>query len=442
MNTLIYATVMVGGKPQEKMLPVKKSLDDGKTELHIINVYPQMTYQRLEGFGGAITEAVGSVLASLSEQQAQTVLHSCFSPEGLAYRFIRTSLDSCDFSLSQYSAGKQDGSFSLERDEASILPWIRKAQALVGEDLAVMLSPWSPPSFMKTNGQRCHGGALKTEYRGQWAAYICHYIKAYRDRGIPVQALSVQNEPNATQDWESCLYTAEEEKDFLQTYLYPALQEAHLEDVEIFLWDHNKERLFDRALVCLDDRTYPMVSGFAFHWYSGDHFEALRLVKERYPSKRLLFSEGCIEYSRYDRGNQLLNAQKYGHEIIGNLNAGMDTFLDWNIVLANDGGPNHCNNFCEAPIFVNLESKDLIFNLSYRYIWHFSHFLKPGAVHIASTGYDACVETVAFQNPEGSYVIVVLNKDSVLHKINLRILGTLQSFDIEGDSIATVVIEL
>jgi len=184
-----------------------------------------------------------------------------------------------------------------------------------------------------------------------------------------------------------------------------------------------------------------MVAGFAFHWYSGDHFEALRLIKERYPSKRLLFSEGCIEYSRYGKDNQLLNAQKYGHEVIGNLNAGMDTFIDWNVVLTSNGGPNHCDNFCEAPIIVNLENKAVSFNLSYRYIWHFSHFLKPGAIHVATTGFDSSVEAVAFMNPEGSYVIVVLNKGVEMQEINLRILGTLQRFVLEGTSIATVLID-
>ena len=441
MNTKIIATVMVEGKILEKMLPVRSEIDDGKTELHIINVYHQMTYQKLQGFGGAITEAVGSVLGSLPEEQAQSILHSCFSKEGLAYRFIRTSLDSCDFSLSEYCAGSQDGSFSIQRDETFIIPWIKKVKQLVGTDLVIMLSPWSPPAFMKQNGQRSHGGSLKAEYKEQWAGYICRYIEAYRKQGIPVQALSVQNEPNANQKWESCLYTAAEEKDFLQMYLYPALQKAHLEDVEIFLWDHNKERLFDRALACLDEETDSMVAGFAFHWYSGDHFEALRLIKERYPSKRLLFSEGCIEYSRYDKDNQLLNAQKYGHEIIGNLNAGMDTFIDWNVVLTSNGGPNHCDNFCEAPIIVNLENKAVSFNLSYRYIWHFSHFLKPGAIHVATTGFDSSVEAVAFMNPEGSYVIVVLNKGVEMQEINLRILGTLQRFVLEGTSIATVLID-
>jgi glucosylceramidase len=441
MNTHIYATAMVEGRALDTMLSVNQEIDDGKTELHIINVYPQMTYQRLQGFGGAITEAVGYVLASLPEEQAQAILHSCFSTEGLAYRFIRSSLDSCDFCLSPYSAGTQDGSFSLDHDETFILPWIKKAIDIVGPGLVVMLSPWSPPAYMKTNGQRCHGGSLKEEYKEQWAAYICRYITAYREQGIPVKALSVQNEPNASQNWESCLYSAAEEKDFLQAYLFPALQKAQLEDVEIFLWDHNKERLFDRALASIDEQSEPMIAGFAFHWYSGDHFEALHLVKERYPSKRLLFSEGCIEYSRYDRGNQLLNAQKYAHEIIGNLNAGMDTFIDWNIVLASNGGPNHCNNFCEAPIFVDLESKEVSFNLSYRYIWHFSHFLKPGAVHIATTGFDASVETVAFLNPEGSSVIVVLNKGSQSQNINLRMFGILHGFILEAGSIATVVID-
>ncbi|AEV28424.1 O-glycosyl hydrolase [Sphaerochaeta pleomorpha str. Grapes] len=440
MHTNLYVTSRGEGTPLEKMSIIPGIIDDGGIELNIINIYQQVTFQKLQGFGGAITEAVGSVLAALPEEQASTILRSCFSSEGLAYRFVRTSIDSCDFSLSEYCAGKQDESFSLERDEISIIPWIKKAYEIAEEAFAVMLSPWSPPAYMKSNGQRCQGGSLKDEYKTQWAEYICRYIKAYRDQGIRVACLSIQNEPNANQKWESCLYTGAEEKDFLQTYLYPALQKSHLEDIEIFVWDHNKERLFDRAAACIDEKTDPMVAGFAFHWYSGDHFDALRLVKKRYPSKRLLFSEGCIEYSRYDKGNQLYNAQKYGHEIIGNLNAGMDTFIDWNIVLESNGGPNHCNNFCEAPIFVNRETNEIIYNLSYRYIWHFSHFIQPGAVHIASTGFDSTVESVAFRNPEGSYVVVIMNRSQKEQPINLRMAGSLYSFVLAKDSIATAVL--
>ncbi len=441
MEIQVYATSVVEGTAHAYELPVSEHPDDGSIELNIINVYPQVTYQQIHGFGGAITESVGSVLASLSEEQSQKILQSCFSPEGLAYRFIRTSIDSCDFSLSSYSAGTEDGAFSLERDERYIIPWILKAYEAAGQQFPVLLSPWSPPAYMKSNGQRCHGGSLKASCRGPWAEYICRYITTYRSLGVQVTGMTIQNEPNADQEWESCLYTAVQEKEFLRDWLYPALQKAHLDDMEVFLWDHNKERLYDQAVACIDEQTDPMVTGFAFHWYSGDHFDALRLVKERFPGKRLLFSEGCIEYSRYGRDQQLFNAQKYGHEMIGNLKAGMDTFIDWNIVLESDGGPNHCDNFCEAPIFVHKEGRGTVFNLSYRYIWHFSHFIRPGAVHIASTGFDASVESVAFRNPEGSYVVVIMNSSSVQQKINLRILRRLQVFVMEGESIVTVVID-
>jgi glucosylceramidase len=190
-------------------------------------------------------------------------------------------------------------SFRLDRDEKYIIPMLKKAQETAGKSLSVMLSPWSPPAFMKNNGERTGGGSLKTEYRSFWAEYICHYIKQYRERGFSIDMLTIQNEPNAKQTWDSCLYSSEEEKEFLRDYLYPSLIKNGLEDTAVHIWDHNKERMFDRASTIIDEETNKMVQGVAFYWYTGDHFDAINLVREKFPDKKLIFTEGCVEYSRF-----------------------------------------------------------------------------------------------------------------------------------------------
>ena len=445
MKAALYTTAFDGQTPTFRESSVKFRPDEGGRELGLVNLYPDMQYQEISFFGGAITDAVGATLERLPRERAQEVIDAYFGPKGIGYRAIRTHIDSCDFATDQYAAvtDPEDHSlrtFSLSRDEQRIIPWIKAAYAAAGEALPVMLSPWSPPAFMKTNSSRSGGGRLKKEYYPLWARYLCRYIKEYRARGINVTALSVQNEPNATQTWDSCLYTPEEEREFLAEHLYPRLRRAGLGDVEVYVWDHNKERLFDRALAEIDRQTDHMIAGLAFHWYSGDHFDALRLVREKFPKKKLMFSEGCIEYSRFDK-NQLANAQMYAHDMLGNLNAGMNAFLDWNIALDEEGGPNHVGNFCEAPIICDTGTGEVEYKLSFYYISHFSRFVRPGARRVATTNFSDRLEVAAFRNPDDTLAVVFLNRTGETYSVALRLDGHILPIELEGNSIATAVIQ-
>ena len=300
-----------------------------------------------------------------------------------------------------------------------------------------MLSPWSPPAAMKTTGERNFGGKLKSEYRKHWAEYICRYIEEYRRRGYHVTKLTMQNEPKAVQTWDSCIYTAEEEKEFLRDFLWPSMQAHHLDDIEVYLWDHNKERVWEWAKTIIDEDTDPMIAGMAFHWYSGDHFEALRMVHEKYPHKKLLLSEACIEYRKFDAGDYLNNAQKYAHDIIGNLNEGMETFLDWNLILDEVGGPNHVGNFCDAPYQFDTKKKELKESCILSYLWHFSHFLQPGAVRIAVTRYTDQLEVTAFEK-DGEITVILLNRTEESVPAYLRIETQCLDIQMPAKAIRTV----
>ena len=444
MKLDLATTAWTGESTETARATVEFSPDPG-VENHAVNLYPKVTYQQVDGFGGAITEASGYVFSKMSEASQKKILDLYFGPGGNRYTLARAAIDSCDFSLGNFSAvtdpkDEDLSSFSLNRDEKYILPLLKRAQETAGHPLQVMLSPWSPPAYMKSNGEKNNGGTLLPEFRQRWAEYVCRYIKEYRARGFDITMVTVQNEPKAVQKWDSCIYTSQEEKVFLRDFLFPALQKSGLHDVGICIWDHNKERVYERAREIIDEKTDGMVRGIAFHWYSGDHFDAVRLVSEQFPGKKLVFSEGCVEYSRFGGEDQLNHARMYAHDMIGNLKAGMNAFLDWNILLDEKGGPNHVGNFCEAPLLCDPETDTVEKKLSYDFIGHFSRYIAPGARRIASSCYTDKIETVSFRNPDGALVTVLLNRTDKPLPVALRMDGKLASFTLLPDAIATAAI--
>lgn len=447
MNLNAITTVFPQGERLTQTYTAAFVPDNG-LENHAVNLYPQATDQRLEGFGGAFTDSAASVFAQMGETNRQTLLRSYFTEEGLNYQLGRLPLDSCDFATHLYEAMSDPAdraleSFSLADTEQYILPFLRAAQGQRGAPLELMVSPWSPPAFMKTNGQRIGGGKLKPEMRDFWADYLCRYILALRQEGVLVRRMTLQNEPAAVQTWDSCIYTAEEERDFLKLHLAPALRRSGLEDVEVFLWDHNKERLYERAcVVCQDSEANALVAGFAFHWYSGDHFESVELVHRQFPEKKLVLSEACIEYSKFNSEKTLANAQKYAHDIIGNLNAGMTAFYDWNLLLNEQGGPNHVNNFCDAPYLYDTAKGKLLRRVTLDYLWHFSHFIRPGAVRIGLSRHTDMLEATAFRNPDGRLVCVLLNRTKEQLPVHLRLNGQTAALLAVPESITSIVIDL
>ncbi len=439
----IYSTLWEGDKPVHTAREAAFA-PDTQEEGGLINLYPEMRFQTLLGFGGAFTEAAGYVLGKLPEDVRESVLQGYFGPDGLGYTLGRTPIDSCDFSLGNHSAvaDPADTDFTtmnLEREETYILPYVRRAQQIAGRDVRLMIAPWSPPAFMKTNGRRNGGGALRPEYRDAWARYMAKYVRMLMERGVHPLAICTQNEPKAAQTWDSCVYTAGEERDFVRDHLAPALKAAGI-DAGVMIWDHNKERMFDRSQTILaDPAADAAVTGVAFHWYSGDHFEAIELTHLAHPDKLLVFSEGCVEHGCGVTG-QLAGAQRYAHDIIGDLNAGAHAFIDWNLALDARGGPNHVGNYCDAPVMCDLDAGTAETRLSYRYIGHFSRYLKPGAVRVGKTVYTAELEACAFENPDRSLACVVLNRGVRELPFALRLDDRVCRLSAPAGSIHTVLI--
>lgn len=188
--------------------------DEKNTENQVLNLHPEISREAFEGFGGAVTDAAAYVYSLMNEEQKKEVLSTYFSKEGLGYRLLRVPVDSCDFSLETYDSlvEKEPVKVAVQRAGKYIFPMLKDIFAVCEEPPEIMVSPWSPPEYMKTNGQRQWGGHLKKEYYPDWAEYICQYILALQAEGFPVKRMSIQNEANAVQKWDSCLYSAEEER--------------------------------------------------------------------------------------------------------------------------------------------------------------------------------------------------------------------------------------
>ena len=411
-------------------------------ESQLINLYPEITYQKMIGFGGAITEAAGYAFSKLSVDKQDSLINEYFSKDGLNYSLARLPIGSCDFSIKSYSyATKRSLSdFSIEKDKQFIIPFLKKAIER-NPNLECLASPWSPPWFMKNTFILVLGGKLRSKYKQKWADYIVKYINAYNGEGINIKYLTVQNEPNAIQVWESCLYDSKNEADFAINYLYPTLKSNNI-DTKILIWDHNKDRVVKRAIEEFGiEGSKEAIAGMAFHYYSGDHFQNLKLFKDMYPNKLLIHTEMCTGYSSFKQCDEIPNAELYAHEIIGDLNSGTNGFIDWNIMLDYEGGPNHKKNFCNSPVMLNSDETDYIKNLCFSYIGHFSKYIQVGAERIGYSSYTDKLELTSFKNPDNTIAVVIMNKFDWNIDYNLWIEDRLIHDTIESHSIVTLLLK-
>lgn len=410
-----------------------------KQERELINLYPEIESQEIVGFGGAFTEASGYCLAQVKEAVASSIIDDYFSENGLGYSLCRVPIGSSDFSLSPYSYLKNSNidTFSIARDEQYVIPMIQKALAK-NPNLKFLSSPWSPPAFAKTNKMLILGGKLLEKYHAFYAEYLTKFVLEYQKRNISIDYMTIQNEPNATQVWESCLYSAEEEAKFAKNYLYPAFLKNGI-GTKILAWDHNKERLFSRAKEVYEIAEN-CISGMAMHWYSGDYFEEIELTAKQYPNKLLIHTEGCTGFSHFLKEDEVQNGEIYAHDMIGNLNSGINGWIDWNLILDNKGGPNHKRNYCNAPIMLQKDNSEYVKNLTYYYIGHFSKFIKPGAKRIGFSKFTSKIEVTAFKNVDGSIVVVLLNCNEKNQEFNLHLNGEIFHDNLDGHAILTFVI--
>ena len=406
---------------------------------------PTQRFQEMVGFGGALTESAAWALAQLPARTRAEVLHRYYDPkDGIGYTLARTHLNSCDFSLNMWELDATPGDYDLHDFTLApmrkwLLPLLHDATKASGNNLHILASPWSPPSWMKTNNRMDDGGNLRGEYAPAWARYYVKFVQLMKsEENISIWALTVQNEPLAHQVWESCLYSPEQERDFVKKHLGPALAAAGLSGVKLLSHDHNRDILEKDADATLGDpESAKYLWGAALHWYVSDDFAVSSRVHAKFPDKPILFTEGCFE------GGKTIGAWEHGegyaHNMIGDFRNWVCGYLDWNIALDERGGPNHVGNFCDAPVIVDTQARTVRYQSGFYYIGHFSKYVKPGAHRIAAEGGPAALESAAFANPDGTLAVVVLNRTDAALTFTLAAGGESLACTVPAHAIQTYV---
>ncbi len=406
-----------------RLSETKDVLKGHKLGLKTLNLNANIKYQEIIGFGGAFTESACYNLYRVNEETRKLALELYFDPEkGIGYNIGRVSIHGCDFSLSSYTyieEGDKDlKTFDISRDLTYVIPTIKAAEKISGQPIKLLASPWTPPAFMKDNNSPIKGGHLLEEFAPSWANYYVKFIEHYRKQGMTIWGITVQNEPAAVQRWDSCIYSPEQEGNFVKKHLGPTMKNSSAKDVNILVWDHNRDIIVERVTPILSDpETSQYVWGTGFHWYVSEAFENVGKVHELFPDKGLLFTEGCVEMGVHLQ--DWSTGERYARNMFGDLENWCQGYIDWNLFLDNLGGPNHVNNVCDAPIIIDIFPERLILESSYYYIGQISKYVKQGAYRIESALDIDNLQVLAFVNPNHQIVTVVLNQSDKEEQFNV-----------------------
>ncbi len=442
----------------------------------IIELNPNQKFQTITGFGGSFTEASAYLLNKLSKDNRKKVLEAYFSEKGANYSLTRTHIASCDFSLNNYTYAKVENDlqlehFTIEDDKSDLIPMILEAKSISKEGFNIIASPWSCPPWMKDN-KKYVGGKLLPEYNDAFALYFSKYLEAYRKEGIDIWGVTVINEPHGNgNNWESTLFSPEEMTLFVQNHLGPKLEKDGWDKVKIFGYDQNRAGLKEWVdAMYKNESTSKYFAGAAIHWYEStyDFFpDALQYAHQKAPSKHLIETEGCIDSEiphwnddawywkkeATDWGWDWASEQdkhlhpkyapvnRYATDIIGCLNNWVDGWVDWNMVLDRQGGPNWFKNWCIAPVILDPEKDEVYFTPLYYTMVHFSKFMRPGAVKIGCSINHKEVMATAVKNPDGSIALAIFNPTEIVHPITIQLNNQNKIISIDAKALQTVVIQ-
>lgn len=380
----------------------------GSAHIHIDSSH---RYQTILGFGGAFTEAAAINYHSLPEEVQREVMDAYFSDAGLRYSMGRVPIGSCDFSPAEHSFWPEGGVFDKDvaYDQLQLLPFIRTALRTSSRGIRLLASPWSPPAWMKepfnhsspsghissyssmSGSAQPNGLLLSRAVQGAWASYLSQWVTAYAAQGVDIWGLTVQNEPEFAAPWEACAWDAAAMQTFITSFLGPLLRREHPQ-LQLLAFDHNKDHLLHWAQALYTPEAVQYIDGMAFHWYAGDDRELdgtygynnvnATSYLQAARGKHLLGTEGCscpgVHIDDYLRG------ERTAHDILFDLLANAHGWIDWNLLLDARGGPNHANNYCDAPLIVNAHGGGVHYQPKYFHMGHFAKFLSPGSVRVAS----------------------------------------------------------
>ena len=440
-----------------------------------ITINPEETYQKITGIGGSFTEATAYLLNQLSSENRDEVIEAYFGDSGARYSLTRTHMNSSDFSLGNYSYAKVEGDtelehFTVEEDMEDLIPMIKDAMAVSEDGFKIIASPWTAPPWMKDNNA-WKGGKLLPKYYDTWALFFKKYIEAYKQQGIDIWGFTVENEPLGNDsNWDSMHYTPEEMNTFVKNHLGPLLDNSK-HDVKILGFDQNRdEQLKIWADAMYDDKEAAQYfDGIAVHWYAStyDYFpEALQYAHNKAPDKHLIQSEATVDaqvpvwqdddwywakeatdwgYDWAPEDQKYLHPKyvpvyRYARDIIGTLNNHVDGWIDWNMVLNRQGGPNWAKNWCVAPVIVDEENDEVYYTPLYYTMAQFSRFIRPGSTRIGFNNPDDNLMVTAAKNPNGTIAVVVFNPTDAKKDFNVTMKGASQTIRINENAIQTLVI--
>ncbi len=454
---------------------LKKVPESGKETSQIIQILPNEKYQKITGFGGAFTESSAHLLNEISPQRRAEIIHAYFSKNGANYSLTRTHMNSCDFSLDHYSYAVHPNDtelvhFSIAPDLDDLIPMIKDAQSISKDGFKIVASPWTAPPWMKDNGD-WYGGKLLPEYYSTWASFFSKYLSAYKNEGIDIWGVTVENEPLGNDShWESMHYTPQEMSLFVKDHLGPQLKKDGWQ-TEILVYDQNRgEELEEWAKVLLtDEELKPWIYGTAVHWYTGTQNwfpKSLQYTHDLAPEKHIVHTEGCVDSEiphweddgwywqkeatdwGYDWAKpenkhnhpKYVPVYRYARDIIGCMNNWVEGWIDWNMVLDEKGGPNLASNWCVAPVLVNVEKDAVYYTPMYYVMSHFSKYIRPGSTRVGVSSSDNQLMVTATEK-DGNYTLVVLNMspDNKLFQVELN--GFSSNIEMEGEALQTIVLK-
>jgi glucosylceramidase len=441
----------------------------------IITLNPDEKFQTITGFGGSFTEATAHLVNKLGEANRKKVMNAYFSEEGANYSLTRTHIASCDFSLSNYTYAKVENDllmehFTIEDDKSDLIPMILAAKRISKEGFKIIASPWTCPPWMKDNKSHI-GGKLLPQYNDAFALYFSKYFDAYKKEGINIWGVTVINEPHGNgNNWESTLFSPKEMTDFVQNHLGPKLEKDGWENVKILGYDQNRAGIKEWAdEMYRDEASKKYFDGMAIHWYESTYElfpKDLQYAHNKAPNKYLIETEGCIDseiphwkenawywqkeatdwgWDWASEKEKYLHPKyapvnRYANDIIGCLNNWVDGWIDWNMVLDRQGGPNWFKNWCVAPVIVDVEKDEVYFTPLYYVMAHFSKFMRPGAVKIGCTINNKILVSTAVKNPDGSIAVAIFNPSDEKQNIEIQLNNKSKSISINANALQTVVI--
>ena len=469
LRVKVFETSKSGNKLTE--ITSFNSLKDASS----ITINTEKKYQKITGFGGSFTEASAHLLNNLSAKNRRAILNAYFSKEGANYSLTRTHMNSCDFSLSNYSYTPVENDmalkhFSIQEDKDDLIPMIKDAMKISEEGFQIIASPWTAAPWMKDNNKWV-GGKLLPKYYDTWALFFSKYITAYKNEGIDIWGFTVENEPHGNgNNWESMHYTPKEMTDFVQFHLGPRLEKDGYGNKIILGYDQNRAGLQEWVdEMYRDDNASKYFDGTAIHWYEStyDFFpDALQYAHNKAPNKYLIETKGCVdsEIPKWQDDDWYWSKEatdwgwdwapekdkhlhpkyapvnRYARDIIGCLNNWVDGWIDWNMVLDKQGGPNWFKNWCVAPVIVDPKNDDVYFTPIYYTMAHFSKYIRPEAEIIDVEKSDEDLMVTAAKNIDGSIAVIIFNEGINPKSFTLSMGKKETEISINAQAIQTILI--